>query len=65
MMWSEGLLIKLDELGAGGGMFKWVQHFLVKRQIQEEHGSSVYGVEDGTPNGALGVPMLCSIIIDA
>ena len=36
-----------------------------KRQIQEEHGSSVYGVEDGTPNGALGVPMLCSIIIDA
>jgi hypothetical protein len=27
MMWREGLLIKLDELGATEGMFKWVQYF--------------------------------------
>ena len=54
-MWREGLLIKLDELGASGGMFKWVHFFLVRRQIQEEHVSIIYHVEDGAPKGALEV----------
>lgn len=33
MIWKEGLLIKLDEMGIGGRMFNWLHSFLFDRSM--------------------------------
>ncbi len=54
MMWKEGLLLKLDEIGIGGKLFNWIKDFLFGRKIQVRIGeeiSSQFEVGNGTPQG--------------
>ena len=67
MLWKEGLLIKLKALGIGGRAYKWVVNFLFDPQIQVKVGaeySSVYTVENGTPQGSVCSPLLFNITIN-
>lgn len=66
MLWKEGLLIKLKSLGIGGKAYNWVMNFLLDRKIQVRVGaeySSVYAVENGTPQGSVCSPLLFNIMI--
>jgi len=56
MIWKEGLLIKLQQLGIGGKVYNWILDFLFNRNIQVRVGaelSEVYTVENGTPQGCV------------
>lgn len=67
MLWKEGLLIKLKSLGIGGRIYNWVMNFLFDREIQVRVGSeysSVYKVENGTPQGSVCSPLLFNIMIN-
>uniref|UniRef100_A0A8D0CT46 RNase H type-1 domain-containing protein n=2 Tax=Sander lucioperca TaxID=283035 RepID=A0A8D0CT46_SANLU len=67
MLWKEGLLIKLKSLGIGGRVYNWVLNFLCERKIQVRVGaeySSVYEVENGTPQGSVCSPLLFNIMIN-
>jgi len=44
MMWSEGLLIKLNQMGVRGRMYQWVRDFLSDE------------MENGTPQGSIVSP---------
>lgn len=41
MMWKEGLLIKLDNMGVGGRVFNQINNFIFGRSIQVRVGSSI------------------------
>lgn len=67
MLWKEGLLIKLNKMGIGGRMFNWFQDFLNNRTIEVRVGmefSSIYPIENGTPQGSVCSPMLFNIMIN-
>ncbi|KAK7877307.1 hypothetical protein WMY93_031957 [Mugilogobius chulae] len=67
MLWREGLLIKLHQLGVGARAFNWVRDFLVGRKIQVRVGSAFsdqYEVHNGTPQGSAISPLLFIIMIN-
>lgn len=41
MLWREGLMIKLEEMGVGGRMFNWINDFLKQRVIRVRVGDSI------------------------
>lgn len=67
MLWKEGLLIKLFELGIRGTMWQWVQTFLSNRKIQVRINgvfSNEYEVDNGTPQGSIISPLLFTVMIN-
>lgn len=67
MMWREGLVIRLHQMGIRGKMLRWVKNFLSGRCISVRVGkefSSKYVVENGTPQGSIVSPVLFSIMIN-
>lgn len=67
MVWIEGLLFKLDNMGIGGRMFNWFHSFLFDRSIQVRVGSlfsKTYIIENGTPQGSVCSPILFNIMIN-
>lgn len=67
MLWKDGLLIKLVKLGIKGKLFSWVLDFLDRRTIEVKVGteySSRHIVENGTPQGSVGSPILFNIMIN-
>lgn len=63
MMWKEGLLIKLCELGVNSKMHRWLKNFLFERTIQvrvKKYFSKSFVVENGTPQGSKVSPLLFS-----
>lgn len=56
----------LKSLGIGGRIYNWIMNFLFDREIQVRVGSeysSVYKVENGTPQGSVCSPLLFNIMI--
>lgn len=67
MLWRDGLLIKLHQIGIGGKLFNWIMDFLRERSIQVLIGTEVskqHVVENGTPQGSVVSPTLFSIMIN-
>ncbi len=52
MLWKEGLLIKLDQIGIGGRIYNWIKEFLIERNIKVKVGDYISregSIENGTP----------------
>uniref|UniRef100_A0A3B1IE94 Reverse transcriptase domain-containing protein n=1 Tax=Astyanax mexicanus TaxID=7994 RepID=A0A3B1IE94_ASTMX len=67
MIWKEGLLVKLYNMGIGGRLFNWIRDFLFGRTIQVRVGASysaIYSVDNGTPQGSVCSPVLFNIMIN-
>lgn len=67
MVWKEGLMIKLHNIGISGRVFNWVKSFLFERSIRVKIGAVVsrkYLVDNGTPQGSVISPLLFSIMIN-
>uniref|UniRef100_A0A3Q2PCB4 Reverse transcriptase domain-containing protein n=1 Tax=Fundulus heteroclitus TaxID=8078 RepID=A0A3Q2PCB4_FUNHE len=67
MLWREGLMIKLHQIGIGGNMFNWLWDFLRDRTIQVKighHVSQSSKIENGTPQGSVVSPTLFSVMIN-
>lgn len=67
MLWKEGLLINLLQLGVKGRTWKWVKAFLSDRKIIVRINgvfSNVYEVDNGTPQGSIISPLLFTIMIN-
>uniref|UniRef100_A0A3B3YS32 Reverse transcriptase domain-containing protein n=1 Tax=Poecilia mexicana TaxID=48701 RepID=A0A3B3YS32_9TELE len=67
MLWREGLMIKLHQIGIGGNMFNWLWDFLQDRNIQVKIGcqfSKLCKIENGTPQGSVVSPTLFSVMIN-
>lgn len=68
LVWRNGLLYKLRKTyGIKGRMYKWIQDFLSDRTLQVKVGeeqSSVYHIENGTPQGSVISPLLFILMIN-
>lgn len=67
MLWKEGLLIRLNQMGIDGRLFNWTMDFLKKRRIQvviKNEYSDIYKIENGTPQGIVCSPILFNIMIN-
>lgn len=67
MLWKDGLLIKLNQMGIRGHMFQWIKQFLSERTIAVKINGIVsdsYRVENGIPQGSIISPLLFSIMIN-
>jgi ribonuclease HI len=67
MLWKEGVLIKLDNMGIKGKMYNWIMDFLFNRTIQVRVGtsySSIYRIDNGTPQGSVCSPVLFNFMIN-
>lgn len=67
MLWKEGLLIKLSQLGVRGRIWAWVKAFLSERKITVRINgafSNSYEVENGTPQGSIISPLLFTVMIN-
>lgn len=67
MLWREGLMLKLEEMGTGGRMFNWISDFHKQRTIRVRVGDSVSSqeiIENGTPQGSVISPVLFIIMIN-
>ena len=67
MVWKEGLLSKLRQLGVGGNMHRFIDDFLSDRKIRVVVGgqmSGSYSMENGTPQGSVISPTLFNIMIN-
>ena len=56
LVWHQGLLYEMKQLGLRGNVLKFVVHFLKERSIQVRVGaamSSTYVVENGPPQGSV------------
>ncbi len=67
MLWKEGLLIKLDQIGIGGRIYNWIKEFLIERNIKVKVGEYISregSIENGTPQGSVISPLLFIIMIN-
>jgi ribonuclease HI len=67
MVWRKGAVIKLQMLGIGGKMVKWVDDFLNNRSIQiRVNGilSSTRVLENGVPQGSVISPLIFNIMVN-
>uniref|UniRef100_A0A3Q3AL86 Reverse transcriptase domain-containing protein n=1 Tax=Kryptolebias marmoratus TaxID=37003 RepID=A0A3Q3AL86_KRYMA len=67
MLWREGLLIKIKQLGIKGKIYRWIRNFLTERSISvriNNEISSNYQMENGTPQGSIISPILFNIMIN-
>lgn len=67
LVWSNGLLIKLKNLGINGNMFNFIKDFLTDRKIQVRIGNKLskeHNLENGTPQGSVISPILFLIMIN-
>lgn len=67
MLWRDGVLIKLNQIGVKGRILRWVKEFLSERSITVKINgtfSECYRVENGTPQGSIISPFLFSIMFD-
>ena len=67
MLWIDGLIHKLINLGIGGNMFHWIKNFLTNRTFQVRVGgekSASRRIENGTPQGSVVSPLLFLIMIN-
>jgi ribonuclease HI len=67
MLWKEGLLKKLNQLGIQGNMYKFINAFLTDRSIRVQVGSTlsdIFKIENGTPQGSVISPLLFLIMIN-
>lgn len=61
MLWNDGLMVKLAQLGVAGKMFKWIGNFVHDRTFQVRVGNSLSHnkvLENGTAQGAQISPSL-------
>ncbi|XP_067676368.1 uncharacterized protein [Haliotis asinina] len=67
MVWHDGLLLKLENVGVRGKMANYVQSFLQERSISVllgDHLSERHRLDNGTPQGSIISPTLFNIMID-
>ena len=67
MVWRNGLLKKLRDLGIGGKMYNWIADFLTGRMIRVRVGaavSNIYSMDNGTPQGSIISPLLFNIMMN-
>ena len=67
ILWKEGLLFKLFQLGITDKLFNWIQNFLQNRKIQikiNESFSQISNIDNGTPQGSSLSPILFLIMIN-
>ncbi|MEW8548123.1 MAG: reverse transcriptase domain-containing protein, partial [Candidatus Thiodiazotropha sp.] len=67
LMWTSGTLIKLNEFGINGHMFRWIHNFLSGRKIQVRVGDKIsdqHDLENGCPQGSVLSPILFNVIIN-
>ncbi|XP_046542833.1 uncharacterized protein LOC124253160 [Haliotis rubra] len=67
MVWHDGLLQKLENVGVQGKLANYVQSFLQERSISVlvgDHLSDRHRLDNGTPQGSIISPTLFNIMID-
>jgi len=67
MLYREGLLHKIRNLGLTGNIYQWIDSFLLDRSIQVRVGGSLSDtkiLENGTPQGSSISPLLFLIMIN-
>src|SRR6218665_1234811 len=67
LMWTDGLLYKLQRLGIQGHLFKWIRNFLSDRSIRVRVGTSLsnsFPMENGSPQGSVISPVLFIILLN-
>ena len=67
LVWTNGLMAKLNHYGINGNMFNWIKNFLTNRHIRARIGdqlSDEYSLENGTPQGSVLSPTLFNIMIN-
>ena len=67
MLWKEGTLTELKNLGVTGQTFNYILNFLKERTFQVRIGnklSKVYQQETGTPQGAVLSPTIFNVLIN-
>lgn len=67
MMWRDGVLFKLQNLGISGLIYNWIHDFLSERSIRVKVGTSIsekYLVENGSPQGSVISPILFIILLN-
>ena len=67
MIWKDGLLYKLRQLGIENEMYNWIDDFLTDRTIQVRIGnelSDVIKLENGTPQGSVLSSVLFLVMIN-
>ena len=67
MLWHNGLLRKLKNMGIDGKTFAYISQFLNNRTIQVRVGdqlSATHVLENGTPQGSIISPLLFLIMIN-
>ena len=67
MLWKEGLMHKIEEIGIRGKLANWIRDFLTDRSFRVEINgclSQKYGLENGTPQGSVISPILFLLMIN-
>ena len=67
MVWRKGVIIKLQKMGVGGRMSRWIDNFLSNRSIRVRVNgifSAIKIVMNGVPQGSVISPILFNIIVN-
>ena len=67
MVWRQGLITKLNELGVKGTMLNWIYSLISNRSFQVRVGvelSETYNLENGIPRGSELSPLLFAVMIN-